>query len=222
MRRSMAVVVGALALGPIAFGRVAGAQAPGAADAGKGYAEVVAQSSFGNVTSQNYGGEFGYTVAPNVQVFVEVGHTRNVATTEIGLAAQTIAGALSQTQSNVGYSVKQPVTFGVGGVKYLLPLNGQRLLPYAMAGFGAARVTQDARFTVGGADVTGSLAQYGIVLGSDLSGSFTKPMFTLGGGIAYPVWQSMILDFQFRYGHVFASGQSINSSRAGLGVGLRF
>ena len=217
MKRHLAVMVGALLCGGVAE-----AQTAPSADAGKGYAEIVAQSSFGNVTSQNYGGEFGYTVVPNVQVFGEFGHTRNVATAEIGAAAQTIASALAQTQANVGYSVKQPMTFGVGGVKYLLPISGMRLLPYAMAGFGAAHVTQDARFTVGGTEVTNNLAQYQIVLGSDLSGSFTKPMFTLGGGVTYPVWQSMILDFQFRYGHVFASGESINSSRAGLGVGLRF
>jgi opacity protein-like surface antigen len=217
MKRHVAVMVGALF-----YGGVAEAQTAPSADAGKGYAEIVAQSSFGNVTSQNYGGELGYTVMPNVQVFGEFGHTRNVATAEIGAAAQTIASAVAQTAGNVGYSVKQPMTFGVAGVKYLLPLGSQRLLPYAMAGFGAAHVTQEARFTVAGADVTNNMAQFGVVLGSDLSGSFTKAMFTLGGGITYPVWQSMILDFQFRYGHVFASGESINSSRAGLGVGLRF
>jgi opacity protein-like surface antigen len=60
------------------------------------------------------------------------------------------------------------------------------------------------------------------VLGSDLSGGFTKPMVTFGGGVSYPVWESLILDFQFRYGHVFAEGESINSSRAGVGVGFRF
>jgi opacity protein-like surface antigen len=221
MRRFLAVSVGVLVVGALVCAGVAEAQTA-SADPGKGYAEIVAQSSFGNVTSQNYGGEFGYTVVPNVQVFAEFGHTRNVATSEIDAAAQTIASAVAQTASNVGYSVKQPMTFGVGGVKYLLPLSSQRLLPYAMAGFGAAHVTQDARFTAGGTDVTNNMAQFGVVLGGDLSGSFTKAMFTLGGGVTYPVWQSMILDFQFRYGHLFASGESINSSRAGLGVGLRF
>jgi opacity protein-like surface antigen len=203
---------------------VAHAQTGGSADPGKGYAEVVAQSAFGNVTSQNYGAEFGYTVYPNVQVFAEIGHTRNVATTEISTAAQIIAGYLTQAQPNaVGYTVRQPMTFGVGGAKFLLPISGgPRLLPYAMVGFGVAKISQDATFSVAGTDVTANLAQYNIVLGGDLSGSFTKPLILLGGGVSYPMWQSVLLDFQYRYGHVFVPGQTINVSRAGIGLGLRF
>ncbi|HEX7137294.1 MAG TPA: outer membrane beta-barrel protein [Vicinamibacterales bacterium] len=219
MFRQMLTTIAALVI----FGAgTAGAQGVGTADPGKGYAEIVAQSAFGNVTSQNYGAEFGFTVTPSVQVFFEIGHTLNVATDAISTSAQTMAGALSQTQSNVGYSVKQPLTFGVGGVRYLIPLSGSKLLPYFMGGFGVAKASNDATFTVGGADVTSSLSQYGIVLGSDLSGGFTKPMATFGGGLSYPVWESLVLDFQFRYGHVFAGGESINSSRAGVGVGFRF
>jgi opacity protein-like surface antigen len=219
MQRRVAVMAGAFLA--VLLGGVAEAQTT-AAGPGKGYAEVVAQSAFGNVTSQNYGGEIGFTVTPALQVFVEVGHTRNVATSPISAAAQVIAGALGQAaQGAVAYSVKQPMTFGVGGVKYLLPVGDSQLLPYAMAGFGAAKVNQDVTFSVAGSDVTGNLAQYGVVLGGDLSGGFTKPMLTLGGGVSYPVWQALVLDFQFRYGHVFG-GQSINSSRAGVGIGLKF
>ncbi|HEY7290639.1 MAG TPA: outer membrane beta-barrel protein [Vicinamibacterales bacterium] len=200
---------------------VAHAQSGTAADPGKGYAEVVAQSAFGNVTSQNYGVEVGFTISPAFQVFGEIGHTRDVASDAIGAAAQTIAGVLPQSQSP-GYSVKQPLTFGVGGLKYLFPTGSEHLLPYAMLGFGVAKVENDATFSLGGVDVTGTLSQYGIVLGSDLSGSFTKPMFTLGVGASYVGWHSVVFDFQFRYGHVFASGESINVSRAGLGLGFRF
>jgi opacity protein-like surface antigen len=218
------VTVATLATSVTLLAGTAHAQVGASADPGKGYAEVVAQSAFGNVTSQNYGGEFGYTVYPNVQVFAEVGHTRNVATTEISAAAQIIAGALTQAQPGVvGYTVRQPMTFGVGGAKFLLPLSGgPRLLPYALVGFGVAKISQDATFSVGGTDVTTNLAQYGIVLGSDLSGSFTKPLIMLGGGVSYPMWQSALLDFQYRYGHVFIPGQTINVSRAGIGLGLRF
>jgi opacity protein-like surface antigen len=215
----MVMAVAALAT---AGASAADAQGISTADPGKGYAEIVAQSAFGNVTSQNYGAEFGFTVTPSVQVFFEVGHTLNVATDQISSAAQTIASALSQTQSNVGYSVKQPLTFGVGGVRYLVPISGSKLLPYFVGGIGVAKASNDATFTVSGTDVTGNLSQYGIVLGSDLSGGFTKPMATLGGGVSYAVWESLILDFQLRYGHVFAEGESINSTRAGVGVGVRF
>ena len=49
---------------------------------------VQLQSAFGNVTSQSYGGEVGVTVRPKLQVFVEGGMVRDVATAEIGTAAQ--------------------------------------------------------------------------------------------------------------------------------------
>ena len=65
-----------------------------------GYVEVVAQSAFGNVTSQSYGLEAGVTIRPQMQLFVEVGQTRNVATAELSAAAQLIAGALSRTEAD--------------------------------------------------------------------------------------------------------------------------
>jgi opacity protein-like surface antigen len=204
----------------LAGGAAEAQTAPG--DPGKGYAEFVAQSAFGNVTSQNYGAEFGFTVTPTIQVFAEIGHTRNVATAEISASAQTMAGALARTQSNVSYSVEQPLTFGVGGIKYLLPVSGQKLLPYFMLGFGVAKVNNDVAFSIGGSDVTSNLGQYGIILGTDLSGGYTKPILTFGGGVMYPVWESLVLDFQYRYGHVFAEGGAINSNRAGVGLGFRF
>jgi opacity protein-like surface antigen len=203
-------------------GGVAEAQTTAGGDAGAGYVEGIAQSAFGNVTSQSYGAEAGVTIAAGLQVFVEAGRIRDVATSDLGLNAQTIAGALIQSQSNpVNYTVKEPVTFGIAGLKYRIAVPGN-LEPYVTGGFGVARYTKDVRFLVGGTDVTGSLGQYGVVLGSDLSGDFTRPMLSLGGGVAWPVWQRMILDFQYRYARIFADNQGINVSRVGVGVGVRF
>ena len=205
--------------------------APAPVTADSGYVEVVMQSAFGNVTSQSYGGEIGITVAKNVQVFVEGGQTRNVAPAALGTNAQTIAGALALTQSNVGFSVREPVTFVAGGVRYLIPVTGSSLAPYLLGGFGMARGRRDVKFTVGSTDVTTSLQQFGIVLGTDLSGDFTRPMLVLGGGVAWPVWQQLVLDLQLRFGRIFAEGSgtvaqpadaAVNSVRAGIGVGLRF
>ena len=210
-----------LTVGMLALGGVAHAQSS-ASKPGDGYVEAVAQSAFGNVTSQSYGAEAGVTVFPNVQIFVEAGQTRNVATTAFSAAAQTMAGALSQTQANAGFSVKEPVTFGAAGLRFLIPVADSKVQPYVMAGGGIAKVSQNATFTVGGTDVTGNLAQFNIVLGSDLSGSFTKPMFVLGGGVTYPLWQQLIADFQFRFGRILAEDSGINVSRAGIGIGVRF
>ena len=210
-------------IGTLALSGVARAQTPASApDADRGYVEAVIQSAFGNVTSQSYGAEGGVTVRPNIQVFVEAGMVRDVATSSIGTAAQVIAGFLSQTQANVAFRVKEPVTFGVAGLKIIVPMEG-RLRPYVLAGAGVASVTQDVAFTVGGSDVTSVLAtQYGVQLGTDLSGSFTKPMIVAGAGAMWPAWQRLVVDLQFRFGRILAEDGGINVSRAGIGIGVRF
>jgi opacity protein-like surface antigen len=218
MKRSIAGLLAWMALPCAAFAQ---APAPTPAPATKVYVEVVAQSAFGNVTSQSFGGELGITVLPSVQVFIEAGQVNNVATAEIGAAAAKIAGYLSQAQTNVGYAVKQPVTFGAAGIKLIIPASG-RVQPYVMAGGGVAKVKQNVTFSVGGTDVTGNLTPYGVVLGSDLSGTFTKPMVVVGVGVIVPAWQRLVFDFQYRYGRILAEGQGINVSRAGLGFGVRF
>src|SRR5258708_30986644 len=211
----------ALAVGMLALAGVASAQTPASAsDADHGYVEGVIQSAFGNVTSQSFGAEIGFTLMPNIQVFGEVGKVRDAATSSIGAAAQIIAGALSQTQPNVAFRVKEPVTFGVAGLKFVVPTSGA-LRPYVLAGGGVASVTQDVAFTVGRTDVTSSLGSLGVTLGSDLSGSFTKPMVVLGAGAMWP-WQRLVVDLQYRFGRIFAEDEGINVSRAGIGIGVRF
>jgi opacity protein-like surface antigen len=212
--RRLAIVV--LCLGGASG--VARAQAPAS---NHGYVEGVAQSAFGNVTSQSFGLEFGVTVGGNLQVFVDAGRVRDTAPTEQGAAAQSIAGYLSQTQSNVTFSSKQPVTFGLAGIRYRFATS-VKVEPYVLAGAGLARVEKAVTFAVNGNDVTNTAQQYGIVLGSDLSGSETKPMLTAGAGVVWPVWQSVIVDFQYRYGRVLTSDSGLNVSRAGIGLGIRF
>src|SRR5438093_12763506 len=112
------------------------AQTPSTPGADSGYVAFVMQSAFGNVTSQSYGAEIGVKVATNVQLFVEGGQTRNVAPTALGTNAQTIAGALALTETGVGFSVREPVAFVAGGVKYLIPVTGSKVAPYVLGGFG--------------------------------------------------------------------------------------
>lgn len=214
-------LVFALLVSTIALGGVAHAQTGATAD--KGYVEAVGQSSFGNVTSQNFGAEVGFTIAPHLQVFAEIGKTRDVATTALGSNAQRMAGALIAVDPNTSYSVKEPVTFGAFGLRFLVPVSG-KAQPYLLGGGGIAKVTPDVKFVVGGSDVTANLQQapYYLVLGSDLSGSSTKPMFVVGGGVAYPVWKQLLLDFQVRFGRILAEDEAITVGRAGLGIGIRF
>jgi hypothetical protein len=211
----------ALAVGMLTLAGVASAQTPASASyTDHGYVEGVIQSAFGNVTSQSFGAEVGFTVMPNIQVFAEVGKVRDAATASIGTAAQIIAAGLSQTQANVAFRVKEPVTFGVAGLKFVVPTAGT-LRPYVLAGGGVASVKQDVAFTVGGTDVTSNLPQLGVTLGSDLSGTFTKPMVVVGAGAMWP-WQRLVVDLQYRFGRIFAEDEGINVSRAGIGIGVRF
>lgn len=186
-----------------------------------GYIEGVAQSAFGNVTSQSFGAEAGYNLTPTIQIFVEGGRVRDAAAPEVGQAAQQIAGYLSGAQSApVAYQVKQPVTFGAAGIRYLFAAS-PIISPYVLAGGGIAQVKNDVAFTIGGNDVTSSLSNYGVVLGSDLSGSATKALMEAGVGVQWAAWQRLVLDFQYRYSRVFTD-PGFNINRAGIGVGVRF
>jgi opacity protein-like surface antigen len=212
----------ALAAAAMVLTGVAQAQTVPAAQTDTWYVQALGDAAFGNANSQAYGGEVGFTVMPNLQVFVEGGRVNNVAGAAIGAAAQLVVLALAQTQSNVGASVKEPVTFGVAGIRYLIPVTGTKLQPYVMGGIGIAKVKQDVKFTIGGIDVTAGLQQFGVQLGTDLSGDFTKAMLSLGGGVAVPVWERLVLDLHYRYGRIFAPDQGINVNRAGIGLGVRF
>ena len=220
--RSFVILLGAaLVLGSL--GGVAHAQSasPAPPAASKGYVEAVAQSAFGNVTSQSFGAEAGFAIKPALQIFVDAGMVRDAAPSTLGPAALLIAGYLSQTQSNVTFRGKVPVTFGVAGVRYRFKTSS-KIEPYVLAGGGMAQVKKDVTFSVNGTDVTSGLEPFGVRLGTDLSGTETKPMLSIGVGAVWPAWQKLIIDFQYRYGRVFTEDEGLNVSRAGVGIGVRF
>jgi opacity protein-like surface antigen len=207
----------ALGLGILVSAASAHAQTP-AGD--RGYVEGIAESAFGNVTSQSFGAEIGVTVRPDLQVFGSFGNVRDVATTEISSAAATIAGALAQLQPGaVSYSVKEPVTFFIGGVRYRIA-TASKLKPYISGGVGVATVKKDVTFLIGGTDATSTLPQL-VTLGSDVGGDESKLMFTLGAGVVYPIWHQVIVDLHYQYGRI-STDTAITVNRAGIGVGLRF
>lgn len=203
-------------LASLAAGGVAHAQAGPASGPTKGYVEAVAQSAFGNVTSQSFGGELGVTVRPQIQVFAEGGVVRDASPASLGTRAQSVAVGIAAVAGSADFHVKQPVTFGIGGLKYIIP-TASRVQPYVLAGGGAARVKRDVTFST----PAGSVTQFATI-GTDLSGSETKGMASIGAGVAVPVWNALVVDLQYRYGRVFTSGEGLNINRAGVGVGIRF
>ena len=214
MRVSTAAVLVWMALSGAAHAQSA-ASAVGGPDTG--YAEFFAQSSFGNVTSQAYGGELGFSVTPALQVFVEAAWVRNTAADSLGASAQKIASGIAAAAGNATYDVKQPVTFGVGGVRYRVPIEHSRIAPYVLAGGGVAAVKRNVTFSTTAGDVNQDAT-----IGTDLSGTETKGMISFGGGIDVPVGTAVVFDVQYRYGHVFSSDEGLNINRAGVGIGFRF
>jgi opacity protein-like surface antigen len=214
MRRVLGVAVGL-----ILIANRAGAQTPAPA-ADRGYVMGVADSSFGNVTSQSFGAEIGVTVRPEIQVFGSFGNVRDVSTSEISAGAATVAGALAQLQPGaVTYSVKEPVTFFMGGVRYRIQVKAP-VQPYVNGGMGVASVSKNVTFSIGGVEASSAISQL-VTLGSDISGDESAVMFSVGGGVVWPAWRQLILDLHFNYGRVSAD-TPISIGRAGLGVGVRF
>ena len=211
MKLIVAGLVGMLALSGIAHAQSAG-------DNSSGYVEFVAQSAFGNVTSQSFGVEGGVALTPSLAIFAEAGMVRDAAPKSIGASAQIIANSLG---AGSGYSVRQPIGFGIVGIRYSFPFR-EKLHPYVMAGGGLARVKRDVTFSVAGVDVTSKLDTFGVVLGTDLAGSESKLMLSGGGGVVWNATGSLIFDAGYRFGRIMTDPTGTNLNRVGAGIGLRF
>jgi opacity protein-like surface antigen len=223
MKSAFAVTVAMMALAGSASAQTASAQTT--TPSPLGYVEFQGQSAWGNVTTQSYGAAGGMQVTSTLQAFVEVGWTRDVASDATRQAAGLIAAFLSQTQGSTAYTAKESAGFAAGGIRFPLHLHGSSLgglTPYVEAGAGWAHLTKKTTFSVGGGDVTSTLADLGVQLGADLAGSRNAGMMVLGGGAVWPVWRQVIFDFNYRYSKIFASPDRITLNRAGLGLGITF
>jgi opacity protein-like surface antigen len=188
-------------------------------------AQFTAGVTFGNQSSGSIGGEFDYKIGTEWEVFFEAGQMRNVAPGFIDDRAQIIASAIGASAS-----VAQRATFYDAGVKYLFVPFGGGYQPYAGLGFGAAHVSNDVVFSVGGADLSEDqlLNQYGVQLGNDLAGGSTKPLFLVALGVSRDFARRYFLDLSYRYGLIFAKTDKIeddektNTQRLQLGFGVRF
>ena len=200
----------------------AGAQTAGATVPDRGYAAFTAGATFGRQSDASIGGEVGYRLIDALQVFLEGGRMRNVATSDVNTRAQKIATAIGASASTL-----QKATYYDAGLKWRLPAYG-RWRPYTLLGVGAASVKTEPRFSVAGSDVTGRLDQLGVQLGSDLSGTLTKVFLTVGAGTNVTVGKRFLADLSYRYGRIFPktsdieNDRGINTQRVQAGVGFKF
>jgi len=195
-------------------------------DPGKMAAAFTVGATLGNKSSSSFGGEFNYKLGTEWEAFVEVGRMRNVASGDTDDRAQLVANSVGISVS----SVASKATYFDAGVKYLfLPFKGG-YQPYASLGFGAARVAQDVVFSVNGTELSETQLrdQYGVLLGTDLAGSTTKPLFLIGVGVSRNFHGMFYVDGSYRYGRIFAKtgtiedDKGLNTQRVQVGIGIRF
>jgi len=174
-------------------------------------------------TGGEFSGEAGVRVWRNLDIGVEVGWLSNVVNQNTLDSAAQIATFLQQTQGQPATSdVTAPSTFGMVNFRWVFEdLTKSIIRPYAVFGVGGARVSRNSTFTLGGADVTNSLPQYGVTLGSDLTGHSSHAAFTFGGGVLVPLGK-YYADANYRLMTINTESQATNVNRFNFGFGLRF
>jgi opacity protein-like surface antigen len=186
----------------------------------KMYVEVNGGPTLGHKSDKFFGGEAGFRIAGDLDVFVEAAHMGNVATTDLDNRATIIANFLGGTATTAFV-----VNHAAGGVRYNFTVS-PRVKPYVLAGVGFAQVKTEVEFAVGGTAV--DPATRGVQLGGDLSGTHNKTILVFGFGAHVPFKSQFFADLGYRYGQIlaktdnFETDTAIPTQRVVLGVGMRF
>jgi len=190
------------------------------------FAGVSGGPTFGTKSSSSVGGELAVRVldlgASRLDVFIEGGRVSNAGTSTLEQNAQLVATFLGGSASTA-----HKVQFGDIGLRYRIPATPM-FHPYVAVGFGVAKVTTSVAFIVSGTDVTSQLADRGVQLGGDLSGSVNKKLAMVGGGVNIQFLKNFFADVSFRYGHVLPRTDlvetdiAIKTERLQIGLGVRF
>ena len=182
-----------------------------------------------DATSGNILGEVGVRVAPNLFVFGDVGQIHNLQPSLIQPTIDATSAALADSGVTVTGTGRVPAWQTLGGVRYLIPMRSG-LTPYVLGGAGVARLSPTAEFTYSsGALPDGSTAAIGDNLTSEVTqlGDYTQPaasnafMFTLGGGVDFPVARHWAVDAGYRFSRIDAD-TPLNAQGATFGFGYRF
>jgi opacity protein-like surface antigen len=148
-----------------------------------------------------FAGAGGFNLTNDLQITGEVGRIQDVLANftheDLTLLDQ---GLLTELGLPSTTTVKVPTNYVMGGVRYLLPV-GNGVRPYVAGGAGIAHMSPKTTFLVGGVDLTKE------VMGDELiKKTFreeTRPMVSVGGGVAVKVARYLTLDGGYRYSGVF-------------------
>jgi hypothetical protein len=134
-----------------------------------------------------FGGEFGYRVSPRLDIVAEGLGFTDITTRRRIEAAETIAAVIQASQGAPATgTLKSPTFLAVGGVRIAVYSSGG-VRVYLEGTGGLARVTTNPTFTLAGADITKQLLQFGVALGTDLTGTTSHGAF--GGAFGVDVKQ---------------------------------
>jgi hypothetical protein len=177
---------------------------------------VAVVEKFGGVV----GLEGGLRVWKNLDLVGELVWVQNAVTRKQLDQVGQLATALSQSQNaSASGSIEVPVKFGGLGARWVF--ESGRVRPYVLATVGGARVNRNPSFSLNGADVTGSISQYGVTLGEDVIGKFNQ--VATSGGIGMVMgFGTFYLDGGVRMLRVSGNGANANIARIVIGGGYRF
>ncbi len=170
-----------------------------------------------------FGGEGGVRVWKNLDVVGEIVWMQNIVNSDTQSSANTIAGYLATTQGKPATAdVNVSAFYSGAGVRWVFEgTHFSRFTPYVIGTFGSTHTDTKSTFTLDGADISGSLPQYGVTLGSDLAG--TKNCFTFDGGFGVlTTFDAWYVDLGARLVSVDTSGSHTNVGRFLVGGGYRF
>lgn len=197
---------------------------PAASTSNRGYAEIDLAATLGHKSDKAVGGEAGYRLRRQFDVFFEGGHIGNAASADLDSRATTIGNAVGATASAVA-----KVNYFDAGVRYHIQTTRTgRFEPYLAAGVGVAQVKNATTLSVNGTTV--DPASLGVQFGTDLSGTEKSGFFMFGGGGTVPFGKRYLVDLSYRYGRVFQRSDSsgnvviagINTHRVQAGLGITF
>ena len=199
---------------------------PAASGDMRGYAEINGGATLGHKSDVSVGGEAGYEVMRNLDVFGEFGHIGNAASADLESRANTIANNVGGTADVVA-----KVNYFDFGVRYRFTIaSAPKVHPYVALGIGGAHVTTETTLSVNGTVVPPDTL---VTFGTDLNGSETAPFLMIGGGATVPFASRYFVDVSYRFGRVFEKSETtggdtvvvlnaFNTNRIQVGLGIKF